>query len=649
MRPRSCLVAALLTAALLGVQCEDSAARLRADNRAGLERAASDLQRIVALPALPGPEGAETRRGELQRLLQTVQGIRGAADLDASSAMLVAVIQREIALTSLGEAADAEIDLARQRHVMRTMLGEARRLAALAHGRASADLASVQQSVAAARGEAERQLGAHRQDATDLQAPISELRDANTADQAEIDRLLAQADALRREAAGLSPAAGFARFQDAVAIEREADQYGQRLNHREIDLDLELLPELRLAEARSAAASSMAKTADATSAALSEFQQALANDAATTRDAARAYGGELMDRLQAAHEQLDALQRTYDAAQSALETGLAAAQKGTGGSRGAETDSARVTASRLALALGQAAMSRARGLSDHAALLERLAEAGDVLPSGADVAAKLESVRAAMDQAAHKAAESLQRANELIGQVSERDVRKGLTSAPAALQSLVSGVEPAAPELAIPMPGGDAPRAAAGSSRGAGAASHQELLDQWFQAAGQPAVLDLLHSTTPAGRACIQGLRRLNRAAAPLNKALEEKFGSQAAQAAALLGSAVPSAGNATLASESATRAVYEFAQAPGVPRSRLPMAKVGDGWFVDADALAQEMGEAMAGLQKAAEVLERDGDDLAARVRKGELPTVQAVALELARRVAAQLLPQGAPPASPP
>lgn len=395
------LAATGVVTALVLTGCEDGSAQARADAQAEIESAAAQFRDLTLLRMEPGADGFESHKSELASLERTLSGIRDASEGQVEAiSMLEAGVARELARVTLAEARVIEREQRAKRRLLHQRLAAAGRLLALASGRAAMDDSAPRQYldgmstvITDVRREESNMLA-------ELDGPIAELTEDNRVDNAEAERLAADANSLRREAAELGDADGFTTFEKAVEQQRAADLVESRIANRELDLDYDLLPEHRLAELRIQSATEMLEAIDRTLRELETFVASNNDDAGRTRDAAEALVSAIGDELaKVAQADEMTLAGLYDEVRTQLGKARTAARKGS-----------KVAQAHIAAQRGEVSWSQLRGLDSHAILLEEVANA----QIGDQYAQQLEAMNAKRTDLRNEASEAYREAKSLL-------------------------------------------------------------------------------------------------------------------------------------------------------------------------------------------------------------------------------------------
>ncbi|MHC5002646.1 MAG: hypothetical protein ACYTJ0_05950 [Planctomycetota bacterium] len=641
--------------------CEDDQAAARREAAQQIEAASDSFQRAARIPALPGGEAFAERRTKLEGVLRDAKAVPDAEDGPrGSKGILIASVQRELAAMELAETGVLEQRVDDDRRLAHSLLDAGHRLAALAEARRSMEV-----SDALTRLENQREAaGELRSRATtvigEVDGPIEEMTAQNEAEAAEVERLHEEANRLRREAAELGPALGFSRFEQAVNLEREADRYEYAIARREIDLDYELRPERRLAERQAELAATMLESVGRSERTLGEFLTAMERDADATEQTVAQLGAAIaqqLDELEAAAAGgEESLTATYDRAIARLEE---AARQASGAIRhleGNAAQAARLAEARAHAQLGRVLWSKAGSLSRHRTLLQRLA-ADDGIVDGADARQRLEAVEQSLEQTMQQTVEAYTSAQTSLGQVNfrGRDVgdanlalgafKSAVDEALAALNAGSTGGE----SLPITLEGatGSAPPASGGTPAGAapqvsgrGLMSPQALLQRLQQLGndkeGIQSFLALCATTKPDAQAMLTASSEMASALEQLQDAFEAQYGSRmsgmAGQAAGST-TLVPTLTDATLETDGDTT-VCRFTNPMGQP-DEMMFRRVDGRWYIDADDLVDTGGAvSVAQVQRMSRAMQQAAQELAPRIRRGELGTAQAAEQAIAQGI---------------
>jgi hypothetical protein len=454
------------TFCLAGAQCQNPSAARRTQIDAIIE------EQSEAFAEIGGRDSAETRSAQLTAVASAVGAIRDAEDgQKVALASLKCAAQRELGLMRLAEASALDDVRRKQRAEIAHRITIAQLLHAVAEGNASLDLNPTLQRLQSGGADAEHDRRDSSLRMAELDGPIEDLRDGNNQDQAEVDRVSARASELRREAAALGPADGFDRFQQAIELEQQVDNYEVRMAYREITLDFDLQPEHQHAATLVDQASELIEVLATSEQAIDAFLTMIEQDASTTRAQVAA----LDQVINTAFDETlanDEVHDLFDEAITHLDQAVTAAGV-TASGRGDEADAGRLVQARMQAIVGEAHMKRMRALLGRLTILEQLQQAGDTLSSASRAASAIETTKAALDAAEANANESFGDAQTTLSGVTSRTARQAAdrltASVGAALTTLGGGGGGAMPEqpMQLPTPAPDG-GGAGGADSGAG-------------------------------------------------------------------------------------------------------------------------------------------------------------------------------------
>jgi hypothetical protein len=632
------LGATLVATVLLAIGCEEEQARLRAETQTVIDTASQDLALATMLPFAPGDDSAEERRRKIQAVVQTLQGAdKSEKGQEAALALLAADANRELAAIDLADADAIETEHRRQRALIHSNIDAAMRLDALVAGRADASTASQQASLAEHRNSAEAQLRDYRSQLSQLDGPIADREAQNELDLREASRLEDEANELRRQAAEWGPADGLATFQQALVLEREADQFEFRVANRENDLQFDLRPEYELVGSRVEHRETMLGEITTTVGALRTREDLTANHVQQTRGMIGDFHARIGEALAALSASGGTLSESYDAAERKLDI---AVREGRTASRSGQRGD---NAGRLALVntyekQGQLYVLKHRGLTAHTVVLERLIETDGLLGDPGQLRQALTTTQTEAEDARAKAEEALTNAKEQLEQVQGgRDQTQAQLDAfrhilDVRLAQLTGGDMPDAP--ADDAPRGGLSRGGARGGGGSGYPSPEALLAIMQSADGADVaatnrVLDAIHAEQPEVKALVDMQRSLSAASAGLTAALTEQFGEDAlaeGMGAGPGGMSMPTFDDVRIVSQDDERATVSFtSDQPGAPGGTIDFMVVDGSWKIDGSTLFPGINPAMAQqMQAMTPAIQAMLTDLTTRIRAGEFSSAE-------------------------
>lgn len=634
---KSFLAPGCVTAILLSVGCEDPAAQQRAATQKVITEASRALELATLTAWDPDDESADKQHGRLTAIVRDLSSVRSdEPGQQVATAILSSAANRELARLSLAQAEQVEAQNRSVFEALHSNVDAGLRMQSLADGIEQVSTSELRSMLTAERAGAQQRLRVYSQRLAELDGPIAERETQNERDAREASRLEDEAIALRRQAAEWGHAAGLPTFEQAISLEREADQYEYRIAWRESDLQYDLRPEHELAGSQVAFLSSMLTEIEETEKSLQARDDLSANEVTLTRDLITAYRTQISDELAAVRERsTGALKEYYDEAQGHLERAVSDARTAANKSPRGEADAARLTLVRAYERQGQLFASRARGLSSHAALLERLIAAGGALGNVRSFETDLTEIRAEEAEAIEQAREQLTQAREQLDKVKSRTgqaeieaFKQGLSKslsalgAPAPASDTETGTDPSA-RAARPN------RADSGrpSMRGPTGLASPEAVLQLVQSAANADVdsmkqlVGALHTTDPDIQRMVDLQKRAIGPTQALLAAMSEQFGATPDQVLAGMGGpTVPASADARLTDQSDDTATIEVPGQAGAPTQTITAVKLDGGWMIDADGLFPDMdGTALAQVERVSNAFIGMLGDLSQRVRDGE------------------------------
>jgi tetratricopeptide (TPR) repeat protein len=563
--------------------------------------------------------------------------------------MLSAAAHRELTALKIREAAELETSFRHQRMVVRGLLDAAGGLQAMAEGRGSLDLDRSQAALSQQRQEIEGTASRFRSEMAELDGPIAQVNQEITADRQRVEQLSAEANALRREAMELGVYQGFGRFEEAVALEREADRVESQIAHREINLDYELLPAHRRAERSVANADGLLGAIDTSMEIVSQHVNLMQSDARTTLERVQELSTAIADRVDSINQLAASdLQTRYQAALDSLDQAQVLLSRATRGISRDAADSVRLATTRVQALRGQLHLAQLRGLSDHLSMLETLDDAADIL--GTDYQPLLAQTRQRIDEVRQQAGTAFDEAQQSLGSINARFAGPAHASLTNGLQTAVASLTGVAPPPPVTPSRGpaEAPPAASGDAAqaGGGAATARDLLDRIaamgtdLEASG--AFWDLCRASSPEGQAAMDAMRSVSASLSGIMTALTEQFGEGMGEVPGLGGGPPPLA-SAQIVSETDDTAVCEV-QGAGGASQQVTLVRREDGWFVQAESLAASMPGGAQMWEQQAAMFRQLAPDLVRRIQAGEFATPMEAFQELMGAMMGQAGPSGTP-----
>lgn len=429
-----CLGPALAASATLlaATGCEDSAARQRENMQATITDAAGDLWQSSSVVTSPSGDEVEKARRDLERVVSTL-GKAGEGDRrqQAVAALLAAQASSRLGAMSVAQANRIESAHRSTRSVVNGLIDTTVRLDLLAESLESMDVAQELATLDERRGQTEQMLQALSRQVAALDGPIDDQATANRDARAVTAGLREEAAKLRRAAGDLGDKDGFPLFEQAVEKDRAADAIDLEVAQREIDLRYALVPQHEVASTIVEHLQARLASIDDARASLQELAASSAAEAQRTRDESASLRQRIDAEMSALAASIEGvLKDLYARADSDFQRAASKARSATSG--GADVvGAARLAAARAGQDQGDMNMQRARGLSDQAALLERLGASGS------------DEITAVRDEALNAARAAYQGARELLDQVNSKNASdSGLDHLKGNLDRALSGLPP---------------------------------------------------------------------------------------------------------------------------------------------------------------------------------------------------------------
>jgi predicted nucleic acid-binding Zn-ribbon protein len=473
---------------ILAAGCKDADAQQRQEVHAAIMAASEKIEMIR--PVRAGDEDAARARQELTRAISELNAASGGdPGQQAAASFLIAQARRQLAVGSIAEAQRVESDHRIRRQVADGMVVVAGRLEALADNLESMDISEELSQLDGARRDAEDQLRTASQQVAALDGPIAGLRSRNSTDAAEVARLRSDANDLRRISTDRGAAAGIAAYEEAVAKERQADLLEYEIAQRELELSYEMEPQHALAGRRVAHLQDQIQSIDDARRSLEQMVQ----DARSEASDARAQFGQFRQEITAAIGQIEeesagTLNELYEQAARELEQASAKVRSAQSHDRqGDFANAARLEQARVSAELGNLHVARARALTDHLALVGRVAQVSSL---GRVSMANPRELSAVRDQAQEQALAAYGEARNALGQVKARGMQQELGKLVRNLEraeALLQGQEPA-PEP--PASSAGAGRRAPAAPATGGAGSPEEIADAFNRMADPATMMD---------------------------------------------------------------------------------------------------------------------------------------------------------------
>ncbi|MCP3902413.1 MAG: hypothetical protein GY715_02160 [Planctomycetes bacterium] len=638
MRPHRLITAPMIACALVSPLvggCEDDASRQRAAAQEAIETAGNDLELALVSSPLPGDDNFEATRGKLQGIVTGLTRLNGADEGQQVAAdLLLAASHSRLAGMRLTEVQQIETNHRARRAELHSQLDAALRLDGLAEAREGLSSDGSRDHLEGERDKSEDRLAQFSQRLAELDEPISERRARNREDGGEATRLDGEANDLRREAARQGHAGGLGTYEEAIRLERKADQYEYRIAQRRNELEYEYMPEHQLAERRAELAREMMQTVSATENSLDEQDSIRANEIRTTRELV----GQFRERIEAGLNEIDAtaaseLAERYDETLQHLEKTRTAANRALTRSPREGKDTARLALARAHEVEGRMYAARAMGLTGQAAILERLADAGDSVGNADRYRSELSRVTTAADEAVEKAKAALAEARDTLGSVTSKDARPHVAEVVAGLDrhlAALSGVEPPERMPAERSTGGRTSAPANTPARGFASADEiialmSEGQDADFDAAVR--VVDAIHTPSATSRSMVKGLRSILEPMSEFMSAISDTFGEDALeqlQSAPGMDGMTTQYDDIEITNRTDDVVTVKYTEPDGSTPT-LDLVKVGDAWFIDGDSMVATMApEELQSMDMVSAMMGQMFGGMAKRIRAGEFASVE-------------------------
>ncbi len=524
--------------ALLILGCQDEQAKRRAEVQQAIASAGAEIQKINAV--LSDPQKVDNVRQELNQIIITLNNTGdGGVGQRAAAAQLAAGVHRRLASLAEADAMKLEARQQARRTVLLGMIDAADQLDVMATTLEAMDTRQADARLVSARNDSEHTLAGHSRRLAELDGPIARLNTANRADQQEADRLREDASRLRREAAGLGPAAGYGAFEEALRLDRQADGVEYDLAHRELDLRYNYESEHAIVQTTADRLGDEIASIEDARQTLKQLDASVLQEAATTRSRL----AELRDSIEAGlielQESSAPLAEFYDRATLELDRAATKARAAAGLGTDSVKDAARIEAAHAYQELAGVHRTRARGLQCDVDLFQRLSE------TTGSAGTSIDDLAEAFRQQVSQSVTAYENAGRELGMVSGKTGRRQLEAlratiirlkTAAASQTIERRTTAAGP--ADPAAGRATPRAAADADADAddttspnGAESPQALLAALRGCEDYAALADLLTRLTyirsdwPDVRRLYETLTLANLGAIELEQALRDTFG----------------------------------------------------------------------------------------------------------------------------
>lgn len=423
LRPALALTAGLSCLMLAGLAgCEDSAAQQRTEAQRILDQAATDFLQARVGTVAPDDEQYQAVQTQLNSVVTQLASLNdGEPGQLAAKSLLSSEAHRELAQMRMLEAGQIERELQNERLLLREQVIAALRLGALSTGMSSISSDEIRNEIQQRRQAAQQELESLSQHLAELENPIDERTALNTQEAERVQILRREANDLLREATELGHARGFGRFQEGIEQRREADRIENRIAHRDLDLNLELLPQQNLAEARIEDVRELLGSIDRVLSDLEAFENTYRDEVARLNTRIDELRSEIMSGVSSLAERMnDQLAPAYDASLEQLDRAATQARQAAGRLRGADANAARLAEARSLELQGTLLWQRASGVADQASLLAAIVDADETLGDVSDAQRRLEAANTTQGDLIERSRESLSSASNIVAQLAGR-------------------------------------------------------------------------------------------------------------------------------------------------------------------------------------------------------------------------------------
>lgn len=492
---------ALLGASLL-TGCEDPSARTRTEVQRTLQDANGTIAVLSAAPSGDAASRAKAEQG-LTALISKLQSTDGAAaEQQAAASLLGASAHIALAGFALDDARGIEADLSHRRARIEGLIDAAGQLETLASAMRSISSDAGSAALDSNRQQANDSLRSYSEQMATQDGPISDLTNAIDDDEAEVDQLRRQAEALLRESSEQGRRRGFDSYEQAVEVDRRADLIEHEIGQRQLQLDYTYQPVHDLASAQADHAQNLLGAIASSDSALQAMESSFTDEATALDSRALQFRTDLTAELDAIDQAtVGPLNQAYREARTQL---TAAANKPMAAARGSDRDMASAARSDIAGAyqqLGRMHWTIAQAQRRHLQLLTRMSSGGPLLSSISNLPARINDAQTAMDEALEEARNSYQQASDLLEQVNSPQGQTQLSQLRQDMKITLASLGVASTGTASPTSVGGAPASprTTGTSSGAtgvsvygnGAGSPEELVTALTAATGPRDLLNL--------------------------------------------------------------------------------------------------------------------------------------------------------------
>lgn len=633
-------LSATLTFTGLVMGCEDSAAKQRVATQKEIERVASEFR------SMPRPQLGEGQENPLDKQISTLnqlatslaQATGGSPGQMASASLLAAALHHEIAQTTLAKAEAMEASLRLDRSVLHSLVDAAITLDTLAKAYGSMNTSQERAVAEAAAAEANARLTELRTSIASMEEPMESLRQRIGANRQKATSLLEESEKLKQQALDSGAWKGFPTFEQAVSLQADADEIHTSIALSEIEL-AELEPGHSLDSALAAQTQSNISEFKQVIDQLNAVTQATKDQAQECQKAADLVRAEFEKQLAAvAADASGPLAELYTSAASHLDKAEQAASRASSPDAGRDGQgAAKLEQARILMTRGGLAAAQARGYAGHVELLRRAADAGDALGAASARSSEADQLARSRDESTTAAVDAFTAASDSVGSAGmppEAAERIRVTMA-MAITAVKGAAAPAA-------------SGAAGVSGASGSAPVFATADELLAALraldlSDPAQIQMLASLTraetPQGQQSMEMNMKAINAFTGVMSALREKFPDAGpALTGAMAAPGMPSFSSITVTSQ--TDDAVE-ASAGGQP---IHLVKVGDRWMIDGDKISAQEAMMMGMMAPRMDALQAAAEGIAARIRAGEFPSVEAAMTAFQQEAAKAIMGGGMP-----
>jgi hypothetical protein len=632
--------------------CKDGTIESQVAVQRELDQIASDY-RSAAMVRSPLTLDESIKR--IESLATKASGLSGGSpEQQGAAAVLTASIAQTAAELHLENARALARQLASDRGLAAATANAAAALQSLADATANVSLGQDREFLAESRDAAQTALRQAQEALKQVEGPMGELRTGIAGQREQLAALQAQADDLRRRAIEAGASAGFPLVEEAADVKADARTVRTAVALNELKL-AELEPEAAIVNDQLVTAQGLKSASDAALGELDNFATELSNDAQTTSKAADEFRKATEALLAQIAERTTALNTSFDTIEAALTKAESSAGRAGSGSRELATTARNAKLSAQA-ALGALLAERAAQLTAQIDLHTTLGNAGQLFGGSAKQGEAIAALTTAREEIVTRAKEKLVEAVGSTGEPSESD-RPATVATRNALNGMIAVLEGKAAAPASPTPAGAAAPAGAGAAAvaptGPGFPSPDEMVAAMTSKNPEDSyrLVGAFHATNPEARALVGFLRSTVEDMRPLIDAASAKFGPEALSSL----SSGPSTQfvTASIASSTDTTAVVSGTTFAGTTES-VTLVKIGDGWYVDADALVAEMSpEERAAMQAASSMqaqmpgmrgaMKAAASAVAAKITSGEITSPAEIQTALTQELMQQMAPGGA------